>query len=156
MLACAEHLLGAKLTSRFGNRGSDMGSVGGTSGNNLIKGSLVHERLGQPSIEKGAAAERDVTDVPPDFERRVTNMTSSESHSSALVMDQQYFRDMVVEYRIGERRELGHVCRGIKESLIEAKAIDRIDIENSAIGIIIPWDHEGARETVVENVSGMS
>ena len=53
---------------------------------------------------------------------------------------------------------MGHVDRGIKGSLIEANVCDQIDLENSAIGIIITWG-QGiwlmvARGVLAEHFSG--
>ena len=46
---------------------------------------------------------------------------------------------IVLGYRIGKRRDLGHLDRGIKGSFIEANMCDQIDLDSRASGIIITW-----------------
>ena len=63
---------------------------------------------------------------------------------------------MVVEYRIGERREVGHVGRGIEESFIEANVCFWIDVRNRVVGIISSLEFWliVARSSLAENFSG--
>ena len=56
--ASAEHRLGAEPAPRVWCGGSDVGCVGCASGNHLIKGSLVDERLRRPYFKEGATVEQ--------------------------------------------------------------------------------------------------
>ena len=90
---------------------------------------------------------RYVADAPLSRENRVVNVMSSivrtdqiwdfighEGRGHTWGIGQQYLRGMVVKYRIGKHRELGHVCTGVEGILIEARAGDRIDLETRSLG----------------------
>lgn len=49
---------------------------------------------------------------------------------------------MALGHRIGERRELGYLDRGIEKSLFVAKVGDRIDLENRVVSTIVLWSQD--------------